>query len=220
MPSVMRAFVFALSVSLLFGACSSLPGPEETTPDGLVRVPSRKAGGVYRAPDASFSQYQRLIFEPPSISFVAGWRDTHSEITDSEITRIRTEAARIFREEFARVLIERGPYTFAEDPAPDVLIVSPAIEDLDIAAPGAGATSDKQSFVNRPVKMKITGELRDAASGRLVGRVIMFESEDRYAFGDFRLANRTQTAHEERLAFAKWSRLFQEAMNVAKTKRE
>lgn len=199
----------------LAGGCASDRPPEETTSDGLVRVPSRSVGGVYRAPDATFTQYRRIILEAPSITFASGWRDNHKDVTDSEIARIRTEAALLFRDEFTRELMTRGPYEFADAPEPDVLLVSLSIEDLDIPAPEAAAEPGRRTYTPGPVRMTLTGELHDASTGRLVGRLIMIERQEKYGFNEMRLANRVTNSHEERIAFGKWSRLLREALDVA-----
>ena len=60
--------------------------------------------------------------------------------------------------------------------------------------------------------MKVTGDLRDALTGKLVGRVIMYRPDERYANNEMRIANRTTNAHEQRLVFAEWSRLVREAL--------
>jgi hypothetical protein len=212
------ATILALSLTLAAGCAADRP-PDETTDDGLVRVPSRSVGGVYRAREAVFTQYQRIIIEPPSISFVEKWADKHPEVSKAELKRIRNEAIELFRKEFARELVERGPYKFAEDPAPDVLLVIPAIEDLDIAAPDAGVEPGTRTYTTGPVSMTIKGDMRDAATGNLIGRVIFFQPAEKYGFNDMRIANRVTNAHEQKEAYAKWARLVHEALNVAKAER-
>jgi len=213
-----RSWVLALSFVLAAG-CGHVRKAEERTDDGLVRVPSRASGGVYRAPGAIFTQYKRVILEPATVEFTSDWRDNHPEVTDADVTRIRNEAIKLFRDEFARELVDRGPYEFADSPAPDVLLVTPRIVDLDLAAPDAGNEVATRSYTPGPVKMQLAGELRDAASGALVGRVITFEGQSRYGFNELRLANRATNAHEMRMGFAKWSKLVREALNVAKATR-
>jgi hypothetical protein len=212
------ASILVLGLGFVAGCAADRP-PEETTADGLVRVPSRSAGGVYRAPDASFIQYRRIILEPPSIAFVKNWTDNHPDVSATELARMRAETVQLFRQEFAREFVERGPYEFAEDPAADVLLVVPAIEDLDIVAPETAVGPDTRTYTTGPITMKVTGELRDASTGKLVGRVITYQPPERYAFNELRIANRVTNAHEQRMVFAKWSRLVREALNVAKAER-
>jgi hypothetical protein len=203
---------------VLLGGCKSLPGPREITADGLERVPSRASGGVFRAPGAPFTQYQRFILEPLTVAFRKGWEKEHEDVPATELKRMRDEAARDFRAEFTEVLIDEGPYTFADAPAPDVLIVSPAVTELDIPAPEV-AVLEKRSFSPRSVRLRITGELRDAASGRLVARIDTFEGGDQYGVGELRPVNRLTNAIEMRRGYEKWVRLLREALDVAKVER-
>ncbi|HEX6639265.1 MAG TPA: DUF3313 family protein [Steroidobacteraceae bacterium] len=203
----------------LVAGCGYTRLAEERTDDGLVRVPSRAAGGVYRAPEADFTGYRRIMIEPPTIEFVTDWREDHPEVDDKELARIRNETVKLFSEQFARELVDRGPYEFADSPGPDVLRVTPRIVDLDIPAPDAGNEVAQRTYTPGPVKMQVTGDLRDSASNVLLMRVIVFEGQDRYAFDELRLANRSTNAHEMRIAFGKWSMMVHEALNVAKVVR-
>jgi hypothetical protein len=213
---LLRSLSLLVMTSALLIGCSYVRGPEERTDDGLVRVPSRADGGVYRLPGAEFSQYKRLILEPAIIEFKSGWRDAHKEVQDSDIARIRKEAVELFRKEFTRQLVDRGNYEFADVPAADVLLVTPRVIDLDIPAPDAGTEIGTKSYTPGPIEMQVTGDLRDGASNALVARVTIFEGQERYGFNELRLANRTTNAHEMRMGFGRWSKMVHEALNVAK----
>jgi len=216
-----RLTTFILLCQVLLAGCAADRPPDEMTEDGLARVPSRSIGGVYRLPNASFIPYRRVMLEPPSISFIDDWRKNHPEVSNSEFARILQETATLFREEFTREFVELGSYTFAEDPAPDVLRVIPVIEELNIVAPDAGDGAGERTYTRVALTMKITGDLRDAATSKLVGRVIMYQGGDPHGFGEMQLqiANRVTNAHEQRLAYSKWSRLVREAIDVAKAER-
>ena len=204
-------------MAALAAGCAADRPPEETTPDGLVRVPARSVGGVYRAPDATFFQYHRIILEPPSISFVKDWTENHPEVSPTEIGRIRAEAVRLFRDEFARQFVKHGSYTFADEPAPDVLLVIPGIEDLDIKVPEIGDGPGERTYLTmRPVTMKVTGDVRDAMTGKLVGRVITYHLAEQNLNNELRIANRTVNAQEQRRVYAEWALLIREALDVAK----
>ncbi len=217
-------------MSLLVAGCTASRRSAETTPDGLARVPSRSSGGVFREPGWPFLQYKRLILEPVTVDFVKEWMRQHGDVSDKEIRRIRDEAARIFREQFGRELIESGKYSFANEPEPDVLIVSPRITDLDIPGPESEHVA-KEIFAPRSVSMRITGEIRDAASGRLIGRVDMYSPPEEYGFssaagagvtglGKMRPVNRTTNAHEVQKAIREWTQLLREALDVAKNEKK
>ena len=162
-----RVLLGAIGCAAIMAGCRNLPGPTEVTPDGLQRVPSRRAGGVFRLPGAPFAQYRRLILEPVTVSFVEGWEKSHPETSDKEKRRMREEAAQLFREEFERELIKGGKYTFAQDPGADVLIVAPTITDLDVPAPYSD-NMDMRTMSPRSISLRVTAELRDAPTGKLV----------------------------------------------------
>jgi hypothetical protein len=217
----MRRLAPTLVLGLVLAAgCAADRPPEEITDDGLVRVPARSVGGVYRAPEASFTQYRRIMLEPPTIGFKKDWRENHPEVTPSEFERIRAEAIQLFRDEVSREFVKHGTYAFADDPAPDVLLIIPNIEDLDLLAPVSGIESGTRTYTTgRPVSMTITGDLRDASTGNLVGRVIMFQPPEHNAFNELRVADRVTNAHEQRLVYANWTRLVREALDIAKAER-
>lgn len=218
MPRPVSKFLFTLGLAAaLASGCASDPPPDETTADGLVRVPARSVAGVYRAPDVTFTQYQHLILEPPSISFVEEWEKKHPDVTPKEVARLRAETIKLFREEFTREF-RRGPFHLSDEPGPDVLLVVPAIEKLDIMTPEAGLDPGNQTYLpGRPVTMKVTGDLRDSVTGKVVGRVITYHLPEQNPKGELRLANRAGNAIEQRRIYAEWSQIVHEALNVAKT---
>lgn len=197
-------------------ACGYTRPAEERTDDGLVRVPSRASGGVYRDPAADFTRYKRIMLEPPTIEFIAGWREQHPKVKDSDVARLRNDAVKLFFDEFERELVKHGPWSFADAPAPDVLRIAPRVVDFDVPAPDVAVAPGDKTYTPGPVKMQVTGEIRDAAKDTLLARVIVFSGQDRYAFDELRLANRSTNAHEMRLGFGKWSMMVHEALNVAK----
>jgi len=208
----------AIIGALAVAACHTLPGPREITPDGLERVPSRHSGGVFRLPGAPFTQYRRLILEPVTVSFIENWQKNHPQISAREVRRITDETAKVFREEFERELIKGGKYSFADDPGTDVLVVAPTITDLDIPAPSSDSM-DMHTMAPRSISLHAMGELRDAATGKLVGRVDMFAGGEQYGLHEFREGTRVSNAFEIRNHVREWSRLLHEALNVAKTER-
>jgi hypothetical protein len=204
--------------ALLWG-CKASPPPEESTDDGLVRVPSRAVAGVYRNPDADFTGYKRVMIEPLSIEYARDWRRQHKDVEDSDVKRIETEARKGFREKFVEVLVGEGPYELTETRGPGVLHVTPRLVDLDIPAPEMANRPGTESYAMHPVRMQITGELRDAATDTLLLRVILFEGQQRYPFDEPRLATRASNAHEMRDGFGRWAQVVREALDVAKVQR-
>jgi len=192
----------------------------DVTEDGLVRVPSSIKAGVYRLPDARFAQYQRVMLAPASVAFRKNWDRKNLDrlntgLKPSERQRIADDMALAFHEELVAELVERGGFTLAEAPAPDVLLIAPAITELDITAPDAGSTPGTRSFVRTAGSMTLTVELRDAASGVTVGRIIDYEKARETR--ELQLVNNIT---EARIAFANAARYTRSALNIARTERD
>jgi hypothetical protein len=192
----------------------------DVTEDGLVRVPSSRKAGVYRLPDATFAQYRRVMLEPATVAFRKNWDRKNLDRLDtglkpSERQRIADDMALAFHEELVAELVERGGFTLAEAPAPDVLLIAPAITELDITAPDAGSTPGSRSFVRTAGSMTLIVELRDAASGVTVGRIIDFEKAR-----ETRELQLVSNITEARIAFANAARYTRSAVNIAKTERD
>lgn len=210
----LRLGMLALVVSL--SGCTPMRPPAETTADGLERVPSRPEGGVYRKVDVDFSRYKRLMIEPLTVEFRDGWRKQHPDVSDFEFKRIETETVKNFRDVFAEVLIDEGPFELAEVREADVLVVVPRMRDLKIPAPETTSDTGYQSYSLHAISMEMTGELRDGINGDVILRVNMIEPEGREKFHKDNGSNRLSNAREIRESMAKWSRLVREATDVAK----
>ena len=208
-----------LSLALL---CSAAVAQvvSDVTEDGLVRVPSSRMAGVYRLPDATFAQYRRVMLAPASVAFRKNWDRKNLDrlntgLKPSERQRIADDMALAFHEELVAELVERGGFVLAEAPAPDVLLISPAITELEITAPDAGSTPGTRSFVRTAGSMTLIMELRDAASGVTVGRII--DHEQARETRELLLVNHIA---EARIAFANAARYTRSALNIAKTERD
>jgi hypothetical protein len=192
----------------------------DTTEDGLVRVPSSIKAGVYRLPDARFAQYRRVMLAPATVAFRKSWSRKTLDRLDtglkpSERQRIVDDMSTLFHEELVAELVERGGLALAEAPAPDVLLIEPRITELDLTAPDAGSTPGQRSFVRTAGSMTLIVELRDAASGVTVGRVIDYEKARETK--DLQMVNHLT---EARIGFANAARYTRSAVNIAKTERD
>jgi hypothetical protein len=212
----MLASSLLMSVALV-PASLSAKDFSDVTEDGLVRVPSNRKAGVYRAPDVGFAHYRRIMLVPASVTFKKNWDRMNPGLKPSERERIGDDLVRFFHEELVAELVERGGFALAESPAPDVLRIDPSIVNLDITAPDAGSTPGTRSFARTAGSMTLIVELRDAASGVIVGRVI--DHEQAREFHDLQLVNQVTNAEEARVAFANAARYTRSAINVAKTDR-
>jgi hypothetical protein len=213
----MRLSLLVAAILLFSGAAGAQDTPE-VTEDGLVRVPSTAKAGVYRAPGVPFAGYRRVIVGATiPIAFRKGWERTHREVNAEDIERIRADFARAFRGELERELTGRGGLTAATEPAPDVIRIDAAVTDLDLAAPAAGMAASERTYARSAGSMKVTAELRDAASGALIGRVISYERTRE--FQEPQPMSRVTNMEEFRIGFANAARHVREAISVAQAER-
>jgi hypothetical protein len=205
-----------LALFALLTACTASLPPAETTPDGLVRVPSRAEGGVYRKPTADFTRYKRMMIEPPTVEFVKGWRRNHPNVSKTEVRRIEAETAKSFREAFTGILVGEGLFELTDVREADVLVVVPRITRLNIPAPETEFDAGFRSYSPNLISLEMSGELRDGVNGEVLLRVNMIDPEDRPKLHQNISSNRITNAREIHDSMERWSRLVREAIDVAK----
>ena len=209
----------ALLLFVITGAALAAPD-REVTEDGLVRVPSSRKVGVYRAPGVEYTLYRRIVIEPIPVAFKKDWRRRNPGATDAGVEQMQTRFAQMFREELIEELVERGGYQLADGPGRDVLRIDAAIIDLDYVAPDAGTTPGMQTYVRSAGSMKLQIELRDGDSGALIGRIIDYEKAREYEYTrELQRADQITIAREAAYSFGNAARYTREALNVARAER-
>jgi len=191
----------------------------DLTEDGLVRVPSSSKGGVYRLPEATFHQYQRVAIAPVIVEFKEGWEKAHKkDLTDADKKKLRGDLALEFRKELIKELVDRGGYKLAHDTGPDTLLIVPSILNTDIIAPVA-SKRQQYTYVRQTGSMKLVIDLRDSASGVDIGRLIDYENTPEHP--GLQLATQISNLADFRRSFESSARFTHEALSVARSaKRE
>ena len=136
------------------------------------------AAGTHQAP-RSLARYDRVAILDCYVAFRKNWeRDYNNEamglnqrITQKDIDRIKQQLADEFRKVFTKELQDKG-YQVVDDAAADVLIVRPAIIDLDITAPDTMSPGMEVTLVASAGEMTLYMELYDSLSSELLARVI------------------------------------------------
>ena len=205
MTRTMPAVSLALAFVTLSG-CVIAPDAPVRTPDGLVKIQNPTVDSVYAAPGMSLAPYRRVLLDRVDVAFKADWQQRHPDVPAEDVAMIRHGAESIFRTEFAQEL-EKGGYTMANQPGPDVLRVSASIVDLDFAA-------SKPSYVVTPADMSLLAELRDSQSGAMLARVA--DRKRGRGSGNLQVADQLAYTNEARAAFTMWAGLLREALDAAR----
>jgi hypothetical protein len=159
----------------------------EYTVEGLKRVPNPKGLAiVYAEPGANLSQYRRVYITEPYVAFKKNWqrdqnRSATSRVSTTDMDRIRKSVAEIFMEVFTKELADGG-YELADERAEDVLIVRPAIIDLNVTAPDIMRAGRSNTFTQSAGSMTLYIELYDAATDDLLAKALDPTADRQNAF--------------------------------------
>jgi hypothetical protein len=103
-----------------------------------------------------------------TVAFKKNWqrdqnRGNPLKVKDSDMMKIQQEVAELFREVFTKELVDGG-YEMADEAGPDVLLIKPAIVDLDVSAPDIQSSTRTRSYSESAGEMTLNLELYDSVT--------------------------------------------------------
>lgn len=151
--------------------------PPEVTEEGLLLLKDTKLALVYATPGASLEGYKRIILLEPHVAFKKNWqRDQNSNsvrrVSDKDMERMKTRLVTEFNEVFTEVLQEDGGYEIVEEAAEDVLILRPAIINLDAVAPDTMSSSGSRTYAESAGEMTLYLEVYDSQTNALIAKAL------------------------------------------------
>ena len=170
MKTWQQLVLFLIFLSSSFVAFASGETPPEVTVDGMQRIKNAKMALVYAKPGVDLSQYNRVYLIEPKVSFVKNWLQNQNSIPNQSVRkedmqRIKTELAGLFMTVFKEELQNNGGYVLVEGAAEDVLVVHPAIMDLNVNSPYTPGTRGTRSAIASVGSMSLYMELFDSVTG-------------------------------------------------------
>jgi hypothetical protein len=195
----------------------SLPA---VTSDGLKRVDSSKVDALYRAEGASLAGYDSVMLLDTPVAFRKNWkRDYNStrvgvsdRVDDEDMDRIKSELSAAFREEFTKTLQEGG-YKVVDQPGQTVLLLRPAITDLDVNAPDLQTASMTRTYTAEAGEMTLYMELYDSVTGAKIGEAA--DHQNSLDSGQITYSNRVTNRAEAERMLRKWATLLVNALDEA-----
>ncbi len=172
---LLAATSFALvALSFTFSLTAFAEEAEGISFDGLKPVDDSAVYSASIDPEADFSVFQRVMILDPFVSFTSNWqrdqnRNRRRNINARDMERIKTDTANLFREVFTEQL-EAGGYEVVNQADYDVLLLRPAIIDLNISAPDIRTAGRSSTFTATAGAATLYIELFDSASGKIIGR--------------------------------------------------
>lgn len=199
----------ALGIFLITTGTALCQTSGETIFDGLERIDSSRVAIAYIDPKADFSVFKRIAILEPYVAFRSNWRRDQNRsrsrnVSVSEMERLKADVGALFKEVLIERLEANDGYEVVDAPDYDVLLLRPAIIDLDITAPDQRTSGRSRTITTSTGSATLYIELFDSVSGQIIGR-----AADRQVIrntgGNFWIANRTTNTGEARRMFASWA---------------
>ena len=212
--------IFLLSFS--FATAVAGGEPPRLSHDGLVLVEDSELDQAYVLPGADLGVYDKVMLAKPHIAFKKNWqRDQNSSrfgkwrVTDEDMERIVSRTKDLFGAVFFEVL-EEYDYPVVSAAGSDVLLVRPAIIDLDVTAPDVGAVPRSETYAARGADATLFMELYDSVTGQILVRAIDKKKGKRNDLAWSIMRNETGNREDAEKAFRFWAELLVEALVSAR----
>jgi hypothetical protein len=176
-------FVASLGVAVLLAPASTLAAndpPPEVSPDGLHLTKSTKNRLVYMKPGATFSQYGRLAILDPLVEFEKDWQKDYNRsrtglegrVSDADVEKMKERLAAEFKKIFIDELQGKGGYQVVDVAGPDVLVLRPALLNVEVNAPDVMTAGIEHTVVRSAGQMTLYLEFWDSTTNTLLARVM------------------------------------------------
>jgi hypothetical protein len=176
----------ALSVALCAAttlAWSDQPAPQQTS-DGLQLQKQTAQRIVYLRPAASFSQYRRVAILDCYVEFQKNWQrdynasveDPEKRVSDADVKRMKDALAAEFKRVFTDEL-QKGGYQVVDTAAPDVLVLRPALVNVQVTAPDVMSAGIDATVIRSAGQMTLYLELFDSVTSKILARVSDAEAD-------------------------------------------
>jgi hypothetical protein len=170
-----------LCAAALLAACAGMSAPPETY-DGLVLVDKTEFSRVYKRPGVDLSSYQTYGLERCEVAFRKNWlRDQNSSrldlgnrVTQKDVDRIKDTLSDECDKYFRAALEQKPPYQLVDsfNDGESVLVLRPAIINLDIAAPDTFSAGMQRTYTTEAGEMTLVLELLDGTTGEILVRAV------------------------------------------------
>jgi len=208
-----------LASTAVFGKTQELP---EVTEDGLHRIHDSKMALVYAEPGANLEQYKRVKLLDAHVAFKKNWaRDQRRNsadplrITSNDIEKIKKQLSKEFHEVFKSTL-EEGGYEVVDEVADDVLLIRPAIINLDVNAPDTPRAGMSRTYTSSAGEMSLYIELYDAVTGDLLAKALDRRIDNASRSGFYTWTNSVTNRSAAVRILKGWATILLDALNEAK----
>lgn len=172
-----RSLILIATTCLLSGAVLA---KEEELPavshDGLDLRDGKVAEVLYVRPGVDFSGYKRFAILECPVAFSKDWeRERKSgamRVSQKEMDEMKAGLSAEFLKIFTDELQNKGGYTIVTEGAEDVLILRPAIIDLEVSATDSMSAGRSYTLSESAGGMTLYLEIYDSVTGQILARAI------------------------------------------------
>ncbi len=208
------SFLQTCAAALLSFALASAVAAENSLPaishDGLHLMKDTKLRAVYMKPGANLDEYDKIALLACYVAFNKNWQrnqndqsiDLMDRVTDQDMKNIREKIATEFNKVFTDVLSTKGGHEMVSKGSSGVLIIQPAIVNLEITAPDTMMAGMQENFSASAGQMTLYMQLYDGKTGDIIARII-----DPEAAGDdmFEVRNSVTNMADAERVMRRWA---------------
>ena len=164
---------------------SASEAPPQVSKDGLQLKTHTKQRLVYVKPGAAFNQYDRVMILDCYVEMQKDWQrnynanvggDLSRQVGDEDVQRIKSTLAAEFKKVFTTEL-QKGGYQVTTSPAPDVLLLRPAIVDVQVTAPDIMAAGMDVNVITSAGSGTFYLEVWDPSTNTILARAMDAEAD-------------------------------------------
>jgi hypothetical protein len=218
LTGILACIFLSLTMASSAWAKDKLP---EVSKDGLHLMKHTKVRVAYAKPGLDLEKYTKVKIVDCFVQFKKNWERDYNfnevglegRVTDRDMDEIKKRLAADFNKAFTKVLTKAG-HAVVDETGDDVLLLRPAIINLDVTAPDLMTAGIQRSYVASAGQMTLYMELYDSATSTLLARVIDPEAGDNGGFA--MQANRVTNKAEASRIMDRWAKLLSDHLGDVK----
>ena len=218
-PSLLFRFTLG---ALLLGATFALNAsqePPKVTEEGLVLVKDSRFALVYVDPEADLGGYDSVMATDTYVAFRKNWRRDQNRnsgrlrVTENDMDHIKNRLSDEFDSVFREVLTADDGWTIVEEAGENVLLLRPAIINLDVTAPDTMSSGRTQTFAEQAGEMTLYLEIRDSVTGALIAKGLDRQADRRRGYMQWQ--NSVANTQAARTILKGWASALREGLDHA-----
>lgn len=220
-----RNIVLIVSILLVAGLTIAPAWAKKNLPavndEGMELIKDTRYTTIYADPGADLSIYKQIWLQDASVAFKKNWqrdlnrstRSISNRVDNDDMERIKMDVSILFREVFTAELVDGG-YELVEQAGEDVLLVKPAIVDLDVIAPDRRTATRTDTYSESAGEMTLYLELYDSVTNDKIATARDRKRDYRRGYIEWRtsVSNRA----DARRMMSSWARAFRENLDDAR----